>query len=73
MKLTIKHKKETSMLTMYESVRNVMIVLKDVEEKGLTFKGVVENEFVEVEVDTELPSIYELLFNQKEEAEDEQQ
>ena len=61
------------MLTMYESVRNVMIVLKDVEEKGLTFKGVVENEFVEVEVDTELPSIYELLFNQKEEAEDEQQ
>lgn len=73
MKLTIKHKKESDMLTMYESVKSVMIVLKDVEEKGLKFKGVIENEFVEVEIDTELTPIYEILFNQKEETEDEQQ
>lgn len=73
MKLTIKHKKESDMLTMYESVRDVMIVLKDVEEKGLTFKGIIENEFVELEVDTELTPIYEILFNHKQETEDEQQ
>ena len=72
MKLTIKHKKESDMLTMYESVKSVMIILKDVEEKGLKFKGVIENEFVEVEVDTELAPIYEILFNQKEETEDEE-
>ena len=73
MKLTIKHKKESDMLTMYESVRSAMIILKDVEEKGLTFKGIIENEFVELEVDTKLTPIYEILFNQKEETEDEQQ
>ena len=72
MKLTIKHKKESDMLTMYESVKSVMIILKDVEEKGLTFKGVIENKFVEVEADTELTPIYEILFNQKEETEDEE-
>lgn len=73
MKLTIKHKKESDMLTMYENVKSVMLVLKDVEEKGLKFKGVIENEFVEVEVDTELTPIYEIIFNHKQETEDEQQ
>lgn len=73
MKLTIKHKKESDMLTMYESVRSVVIVLKDVEKKGLTFKGVIENEFVEAEVDTEISpnDFYMRLINKTEVAEDE--
>lgn len=52
MKLTIKYKKETDMLTIYESVKNITSILKDVEKKKLTFKGTIENDYVEAEVDT---------------------